>query len=91
MLTLGPEKDKEKVKKLFLSKNIDYNADSQSVICKAGEEILAAYSLLEKGDDLSRFIALEKFYRFFAKVLPTELPKSKRDMYSRLASSTMSM
>lgn len=40
MLTLGPEKNKEKVEKFFLSKNVDYNEDSQCVICKAGEEIL---------------------------------------------------
>ncbi|MBE6750593.1 MAG: hypothetical protein E7560_05465 [Ruminococcaceae bacterium] len=40
MLTLGPLKEKEKARDLFLLKNIDYNDDSQCVVCNAGEEIL---------------------------------------------------
>ena len=40
MLILGPLKEKDKVKELFLLRNIDYNDASQCVACKSGEEVL---------------------------------------------------
>ncbi len=65
-LTFRTDKDGKRFDQSFGMQKIEGD-----FLKEAGEEILAAYSLLEKGDDLSRFIALEKFYRFFAKVLPT--------------------
>ena len=37
------------------------------------------YSLLEKGDELSRILAIEKFYRLFSNVLPLLKPTAAPD------------
>ena len=40
MITLMPERDKDTVKEIFVSKNIEYNENAGCVLAKSGEEIL---------------------------------------------------
>ncbi|MBQ4150203.1 MAG: helix-turn-helix transcriptional regulator [Clostridia bacterium] len=63
-LTFRTDKDGKRFDQSFAMQKIE------GIKSEIGNEFLEAYSLLEKGDDLSRFIVLEKFYRLFATILP---------------------
>ena len=64
-LTFRTDKNGKRFDQNFGMQKIENLADKS-----IGNEFLEAYSLLEYGDDLSRVIALEKFYRLFASILP---------------------
>jgi len=63
-LTFRTDKDGKRFDKSFGMQKIEISSKD------IGNEFLEVYALLESGDDRSRFIALEKFYRLFATVLP---------------------
>ena len=73
-LTFRTDKDGKRFDQSFGMQKVE-GVDGETL----GKEIHAMYSLLEKGDELSRILAIEKFYRLFSNVLPLLKPTAAPD------------
>ncbi|MBQ8837397.1 MAG: helix-turn-helix transcriptional regulator [Clostridia bacterium] len=73
-LTFRTDKDGKRFDQSFGMQKVE-GLDSADI----GNEIPAMYELLESGDELSRIVALEKFYRLFSNVLLSLKPAAAPD------------
>ncbi len=73
-LTFRADKDGKRFDQSFCMQKIDALCNTE-----IGEEFLQIYGMLEKGDEMSRFMALEKFYSIFASLLPHLKPAAAPD------------